>query len=619
MIARVSAAVVLAGIVGIGVARPGVPSAEPTVTQFLLAWESRHYLQAAELTNGNPKLVATALADAYERLNAADVDLTMQGVRQHGKTAEARFDVAIDLGASGLTWSYKNSFGLTDGSDGWRVRWSPAVIVPGMTNREQLAVVSSWNPRKQLLDSAGNSLALWSKVYKVGVIPGKLKDAEQTANDLASVTKIPEDQIEGQMDQGLSAAFLTLLTLSPAEYIKMGARLSKIPGLLIRQTREQLFDSIAPDVVGTVGTETAKVLRENGEQYRPGTTVGLSGLQQAFQGQLIGTPETEVILQRSGLAAVLLKKWPGSAGKPVHTTLNSAVQIAADNALPRQTSSAIVAVQAATGKILAVASRTPRGMPGISPLAGAYKPGQAFTIISSAAILSAEQLPPDRTVACPASNSTDGRSFRNDPPVPGSGANSSFRSDFAHACSTAFAGGLAQVLTASDLIKASQEFGVGGWQLPRSRYFAGQVSKPANSGVLAEDVIGSGGVRVSPLGMALAAAVVDSGHWHAPSLVTDLADPSTTPRATASPQVLAELRSLMRTAATTGSNAVADVGGDVYGQVGSAPYGSGHMLLNWFVGYRQGVAFAVVELSKSAPTSAAALAGSFLRHLQAGG
>ena len=619
MIARVSAAVVLAALVGVGIARPGVPSAEPTVTQFLLAWESRHYLQAAELTNGKPKMVATELANAYERLDAADVDLTMQGVSQHGKTAEARFGVAIDLGASGLTWSYQNRFSLTDGGHGWRVQWSPSVIVPGMANGEQLAVVSSWDPRSQLLDSAGNSLALLSKVYKVGVIPGRLKNAELTAKDLASVTKIPEDQIEGQMDQGLSAAFLPLLTLSPATYSEMGAKLSRIPGLLIKQQRERLFDSIAPDVVGTVGTETARLLRVNGEQYRPGTTVGLSGLQQAFQGQLIGTPETEVILQRSGLATVRLKKWPGSAGKAVHTTLNSAVQIAADNALPRQTSSAIVAVQAGTGKILAVASRTPGGMPGISPLAGAYKPGQAFTIISTAAILSAEQLPPDHPVPCPASNPTDGRTFRNDPPVPGPGAKFSFRSDFAYACSTAFAGGLAQLLSASDLLKASQEFGVGGWQLPRSKYFAGQVARPANSGILAEDVIGSGGVRVSPLGMALAAAVVDSGHWHAPSLVTDQADPSTTPRATASPQVLAELRSLMRTAATTGSNAVADVGGDVYGQVGSAPYGSGHWLLNWFVGYRQGVAFAVVELSKSVPKSAAALAGSFLHNLQAGG
>jgi cell division protein FtsI/penicillin-binding protein 2 len=255
-------------------------------------------------------------------------------------------------------------------------------------------------------------------------------------------------------------------------------------------------------------------------------------------------------------------------------------------------------------------------MPGLSPLAGSYEPGQAFTIISSAAILSAQRLLLDDPVPCPPRNPVDGLVFRNNPPM--SGLNWSFRTDFAHACSTAFVGGLAQSLTANDLTRASQEFGIGGWQLPGTRYFDGRIAPPVNSGVLAADMIGAGGVRVSPLGMALAAAVVDSSSWHAPSLVAGQTDSSTTARATVSPQVLNELRSLMRAAAGTGSNAVADVSKDVYGQAGTAPYGSGHFWLNWFVGYRHGVAFAVVELSRSAGTSAAALAGSFLQGIPAG-
>lgn len=618
LVARVCAAVVLAGAVGVGLVRPGVPSAEPTVTQFLLAWESRHYFQAAELTNGNPKAVATQLATAYERLDAADVDLTMRGVSQHGRTAQASFSVAIDLNASGHTWSYNNSMSLTDARNGWRVRWSPSVIVPGMTNGEQLAVVSNWDPRSQLLDSAGQPLAALSTVYRVGVIPDKLTDADQTAADLGRVTQIPTDQIEGQMDQAPSAAFIALLTLSPAEYRRMRTGLSKISGLVIKTRRERLFRSIAPDVVGSVGTETASVLRRNGEQYRPGTTVGLSGLQQAFQRQLTGTPATEVILQRAG-RPVQLKTWPGTRGIPVHTTLDSNLQVAADQALAGQpTSGAIVAVQATTGKILAVASRTAGGMPSLSPLAGRYKPGQAFTIISSAAILSARAASPATRVPCRRSNPVGGISFRNNPPLSGLGSQPSFRTDFAHACSTAF-GGLALSLTANDLTKASQEFGIGGWRLPVTRFFAGRVARPANLGVLAEDIIGSGGVQVSPLGMALAASVVDSGGWHAPSLVAGLTDRSASPRITLSRPVLAELQSLMRTAAGTHPNAVADVGGDVHGQAGSAPYNRGHLRLNWFVGYRGNVAFAVVDLSKSAATSAAPLAGSFLRDIQPGG
>jgi len=619
MIARASAVVLVAGVVGIGLMRPGVPSAEPAVSSFLLAWESQHYLQAAQLTTGSPKAVATELADAYQRLDASNLNLSMLSVSQHGKAASARFNAAIELGGSGLTWSYNNGFRLAYGPHGWRVAWSPSVIVAGMTSRDQLAVVSTWSQRAPLLDSASKPLALSSKVYQVGVVPGELTDPQQTATDLADVTKLSAEQIEGQMDQALPRKFLSLLTLSPAEYATLRPKLSGIPGLQFKHRKEGLFYSIAPDVVGSVGTETATLLRINGMPYRPGTTVGLTGLQEAFQRQLTGTPKTEVVLQQSGLNPHILHTWPGTSGKAVHTTLNSSVQLAADHALAHDPSSAAkVAVQASSGKILAVASHAPGQLPSLQPLSGRYQPGQAFTIISTAALLSTGLSPSD-PIPCPSSNSVGVRDFHNEPPAPNPSP-ASFRADFAHACSTAIAGGLALGLNATDLIKTSQDFGIGGWQLPVSDYFSGRIGQPAGKGMLAADMIGTGDVRVSPLGMALAASVVDSGKWHAPSLVTDpgLAGSSSAPRGAISPKVLTELRSLMRDAAKSPSNAVADVGGDVYAQAGSARYGSAHLWINWFVGYQGAIAFAVVELGKSASPSVASLAGSFLQDIQAG-
>jgi cell division protein FtsI/penicillin-binding protein 2 len=624
-LARLSAGVIVACLVGVGLVRPGVPSAEPTVTQFLLAWQSRHYLAAAQLTTGQPKAVAAELARAYERLDASNLSLSMRGVSQHGKTATASFEASIDLGGSGQTWSYANSFTLADGRDGWRVQWSPSVIVAGMTDHEQLAVISKPPPRAQVLDSVGQSLEVPSTVYQVGVYPGLLVNPEVTADKLGALTRIQPSQIQGQMEQSLSAAFLPLLTLSPQQYSAMRAKLQHIPGIVIRQRAERLFESIAPDVVGSVGTETARVLRINGEQYRPGTTVGESGLQLTFQRQLTGSPETEVVLQQAGQAAVLLKSWPGTGGTNVRTTLNSTVQVAADRALSGQpNSAAIVAVQASTGKILAVASRRAGGLPGVNPLAGEYQPGQAFTIVSSAALLTSGQLSLSANIPCRSSNAVDGETFANDPPVRGLGNAPSFQADFAHGCSTAFAGGLALRVSFGDLAKASQEFGIGGWSLPISGDFAarddpaGDLEPISSESQEAAAMIGLDGVQVSPLGMALAAAVVDSGRWHSPSLVTGVGDPPATQRAAASPQVLAELRELMRSAATTASNRVADVGGDVYGQAGNAPYNGKRLRISWFVGYEGGVAFAVAELSKSPATSAAPLAGSFLQNVRAG-
>ncbi len=618
MLIRTSAVVVLVGLVGVGLARPGVPSPEPTVSQFLLAWESQHYLQAAELTTGPPKTAAAALARAYERLDASNLTLSIHSISQHGKTATAQFDASIDLGGTGLAWSYQGGFSLQDGASGWRVAWSPSVIVPGMTGREQLAVFSEFYPRSQLLDSAGRPLGVQSKVYQVGVVPDMLTDPVRTASMLSAVTEIPEDQIQGQIEQSLQRDFLELITYTPAEYAQVRASLATVPGLQVRERTERLFESIAPDVVGSVGTETANVLRTEGVEYRPGTTVGLSGLQQTFQRQLTGTPRTEVVLQQSGQAAVELHTWPGSPGTPVRTTLSSAVQVAADKALSGlPTSAAIVAVQPGTGKILAVASHAPNGWPALSPLSGAYQPGPAFTIVSSAAILSTGLAPSD-PVPCPISNTAGQQTFTNDPAEPYLGSAPSFQTDFAHACATAFAGGLSLRMTPAELAKASDEFGLGGWELPVSGSFAGQIGTPAGQGALAADMVGIGDVRVSPLDMALVASVVDSGRWQAPSLVSGLADPSSAPRAAMSPLVLGSLRRLMRAAMSTSANGAADIGGNVYGQAGRAPFGPHHLHINWLVGYKGNIAFAVVQLGSSASDSAAPLAGSFLRDLRVG-
>ena len=622
LLLRAAVLVVAATLVGVGLARPGMSPAEPTVGQFLLAWEGRHYMAAAQLTTGNPKVVAAALASAYQRLNASNVSMSMGSVSQHGATARAQFEADIDLSGSGLPWSYTGSFALRDGTDGWRILWSPSVIVPGMTDREQLAVVNQFYPRAQVLDSAGRSLIVPSQVFQVGVYPGELADPARTAAALSAVTKIPAGQIEGQIEQNPQDDFLELITYTPSAYASLHQSLSTIPGLQIRQATEPLFTSIAPDVVGLVGTETAAVLRTDGVEYRPGTTVGLSGLEATFQRELVGTPRTEVVLQQSGKAEVDLRTWPGAAGTAVHTTLDSGVQLAADEALAAvPTSAAIVAVQASTGKILAVASQAAGGMPSLSPLSGQYQPGQAFTIISSAALLSTGRLAPGDPVPCPESNSVDGTVFTNDPPVPGLGSTPSFEADFSHACATAFAGGLSLSLSASDLTKAGTAFGIGGWQLPVSGAFAGQIGQPTGEGRLAADLIGTGDVLVSPLGMALAAGAVQSGQWHVPSLVSKLPDPSSAGRSVASNEVLTSLRGMMQSAMQTQQNQVANVGGNVFGQTGSAPFGSGNLRSDWLVGYQGDIAFAVVQLSNSATApnaSAVPLTASFLQDLRAG-
>jgi Penicillin binding protein transpeptidase domain/NTF2-like N-terminal transpeptidase domain/Penicillin-binding Protein dimerisation domain len=617
-LAKVIAAVIALGLVLAGLVGGlwSASSAEPTVEAFLLAWQDNQYQAAAQLTTGNPAVVARALEDAYLQLDAAAFYLTMGRISQHGNQARAAFQASVDLGQDGAPWNYDGRFDLRQTSVGWRVVWSPRVINPGLRPGLRLAVVST-TPKRALLEGAsGTALQQPSTVYVAGIRPDRLADPAVTAAALGRVTKLDASQLLGWILAAPRSSFQELVVLRPGQYHWMAHRLARVPGLIIRPARARLFTSIAPAVVGSVGTEASAELRDQGIAYRPGATVGLTGLQKALNHDLAGTSTIQVVTETAkGRKVSVLKSWPGQPSRPVRTTIDPGLQTAADGALaPLRASAAVIAVQSSTGRILAVASHTQPGLGGVDPLAGRYPPGPAFTIVSTEALL-AGGMQVNRQVPCHQVNDVGGQLFTNVPRVQNFGSQPPFSADFAHACGTAFSG-LSLGLTGRDLTDAAARFGLGAnWRLPLTS-FSGSMQPPGSVAAVAAGTIGEGSVLVSPLAMALIAAQVDSGSRHTPSMIIAPGDPATAGQAAAiSAANLATLRALMRATVHQGVARQADLAGlPVYGQVGTVLYrpGKHEIWATWFVGYRGDVAIAVLELSRSASTSAAPLAARVL-------
>lgn len=600
---------IIAALTGIG---PNEPSVTASVTGFLLAWESGDYAAAAAMTTGPRVVVASTLRDAYRQLGAQGLSVSVSAINVHGDTAVAHFSASIDLGRGGRPWTYEGHFLLRRQPGGWLVQWSPSVIVPGLGPGERLAVLTTVPDRAPLLDSGGHPLILESQSVEVGVRPDRVKDKAVTAARLARVTGLASSEAAQMVGQILAAPpneFLELVQLAPRKFDHLSAALGRIPGLTHRVVTKRLFRSAVPAITGAVGTEAAKELVEDGQPYRPGTTVGLSGLEQAYQSTLAGTATTTVVVQNAaGRRVRVLKSWAGRRGTPVRTTIDGRVQRAARSALTGLPHSAsVVAVQAGTGKILAVAQRQAGGMPAVDPLGGQYQPGQAFTLVTSAAVLSTQpNYGVNTPVPCMGGFSLDGQLFSNVPAVSRLGK-PLFSKVFAHACSTAFVQ-LSELLNPGELETAAQQFGIGQpWRLPlHPTAFTGAISRPASQNEQAEEAVGQGDVQVSPLDMALAAGVVDSGSWHQPSIVTGPAAPTLTSGSKAPVKlkatVIGQLRQMMadtvRSGAAQGS---ALSGASLYGQVGTAPV-AGHKGLHaiWFVGFRGNVAFAVLTFSSSA-------------------
>ena len=605
--------VVVVGVLAVGFTNGfgGAGSAAPTVQAFLLDWQQGNYAHAAALTNGGTGPVRAQLAAAYTDLDATNAFFAMSGVTQHGDTAVATYKATVDLAQAGQQWSYTGQFGLTSENGQWVVDWAPSVINPRLGAGDRLAVVTAYAPRAGVLGMDGQPLLAKSADYRIGVYPGKLKNPAATAAAFAAVTGLDEQQVLGQIQSAPPSDFLSLLTLDPAGYRSLWPKLSKVPGLSHQQQAERLFSSSAQEVVGQVGTENSNELREEGAAYQPGMTVGLTGFEQMFQNDLIGTPTTSVVVvNAAGRNVATLWSSPGGhAGTPVRTTLNSREQAAAVNTLAGGPSSAeIVAIDSSSGQVRVLASHEAGAvrLPAGGALNAKVEPGMAFSIVSAAALLSTG-VDANHPLPCEPVADVGGVTFTYQPATT---STATLASDFADGCGTAFAN-MSRTLTPQQLTSAERAFGIGAsWRL-RLPAFSGSAPAVSGEAAVAAQATGTGGVLMSPLSMATMAAEVASGTGRSPVLLP--ADAPVTWQAPLSGANLQQLRGLMRLAVTSGSARAANLPGTpVYGQAGVVQSGK-HSFTSWFVGYRGSLAVAVLETGSSASQAAAALAGSFLK------
>ena len=353
------------------------------------------------------------------------------------------------------------------------------------------------------------------------------------------------------------------------------------------------------------------MLRAEGAAYQPGMTVGQSGLEQTYQDALVGTPTTSIVVVNSaGHTVATLWDVPGHPGTTLRTTLSATAQQAAAKALAAQSGSGeLVAVDTRSGDIRALASHQSGSVPlpdDGSTLTGKVAPGMAFSIVSAAALLSAH-VAENQPLPCQPTATVGGVTFSYQASGP---STATFASDFASGCGTAFAT-LSRTLTSIQLTGAERGFGIGStWHLGVPA-FSGSASTASGAAEMAAQAIGQSGVLMSPLGMAMVAAEVDSGVGLSPQLIAG--DPAAGSQLPMSAASLGELRQLMRLAVKSGAAHPADLpGGGVYGQAGTVKTGA-NAYLSWFVGYRGDLAVAAIETGRTASQAAASLAGDFLK------
>ncbi len=334
----------------------------------------------------------------------------------------------------------------------------------------------------------------------------------------------------------------------------------------------------ALDVTGEIGNpdpELEAELRADG--YPSDISVGISGLELAFNPQLTGQPGGELLAVKgeggdvaAASAGRTLATAEATAGEPVKTTIDPEIQEAA--------------VAAVTGRIggsavLDARSGAVRGLAGAAYSQPA-PPGSTFKIITTVAALELDAVKLSDEFDHVSSTNVGGRELENSN---GEICGGNFVESFAHSCNTVFAP-LGIEVGAKKLVDTAELFGFN--QQPE--LFNDQATEaidPPQSEIPTEiptdldvgvSAIGQGRVLATPLELASMAQTIAADGVRSPTPI--VSDPELGPDAkpvkVTTPEVAGTVRNLMVEVVNSGTGTLADMGRiQVAGKTGTAELG----------------------------------------------
>ncbi|MFJ8674170.1 penicillin-binding transpeptidase domain-containing protein [Streptomyces sp. NPDC093589] len=347
-----------------------------------------------------------------------------------------------------------------------------------------------------------------------------------------------------------------------------------------------------------------KAVDRNGAELTPQAHPALAGvldnLRDKYGDKTNGKPGVELFIHRAKAAKAsaqqpdkTLKELSKGTPGTLKTTLDAALQTAAEKAVKGKKSASAAAVKPSTGEILALANSPEKGFNLATQ--GSLAPGSTMKIVTSAMLMDKGMTSPGKEHPCPKYVTVGGWKFQNLDKT--EIKHGTFAQSFAASCNNAFIG-QAKDLADDDLTKEARDvFGIGlNWQtgIPT---FDGAVPVQSDA-QMAASLIGQGGVRMNPLNVASLSATVRAGSFHQPYIVAPSLDNRTLAKAsrTMKPGTAAGLKSLMKLTATSGTaaEAMAGISGDVGAKTGSAEVDSQKKPNAWFTAYRDDVAAAAV-------------------------
>lgn len=404
---------------------------EGAVQAFLTGWQAGDYASMYELlpSSVKDKLTEEQFAERhqtiYEVLQAANVTIEALPDPNSARSEEASvvgFDyrVKMDTVAGPIEFDQHGRVRKTqvDKETKWLIEWKPSYILPNLEEGDKVRVQATEGERGELVDRAGNGLAVNGSASQLGIVPGKLgSDPASAKAAIAEALGITVQQIDRKLGASWvkPELFVPIAIVTEPQKDELGA----IPGVVIQQKKLRVYPlgEAAAHLTGYIGEITAEQLEKRKEQgYEVGDLIGKAGLEQLLEDQLRGTDGiVATITDANGRRKSVIAEKPAVQGKTFQLLIDAELQQAIYEDVKAEASSVSV-IDPKTGEIAALLS-TPsydpnafvRGIssaqydewnkdprkPFLNRFTRAYVPGSTFKLITAAGGIDAGTLDPD--------------------------------------------------------------------------------------------------------------------------------------------------------------------------------------------------------------------------------
>ena len=232
-------------------------------------------------------------------------------------------------------------------------------------SRDNQVKLSPLAPSRGLIfDRNGEVLADNIATYSLEVIPEQVRDLNATLAELKALLNLSDEEIARfQVQRGQRKSFESVplrLELSEEDIARFAVKMPYFPGVDIRTRllRTYPYGYLTAHVVGYVGRiNEAELQSLDPAQYRGTYHIGKSGVEKSYEAILHGkTGYEEYETNVQGRAIQVLGTTEPLSGADLYLSLDIRLQKAALDALGEYTG-AVVAIEPATGKVLAMASK----------------------------------------------------------------------------------------------------------------------------------------------------------------------------------------------------------------------------------------------------------------------